>query len=67
MTFLIIACSKCGKLFLAKADQKTRNCPYCGSTVIVYKAKKVASAANAYEASALLRKLKGAQKGTHFG
>jgi len=43
---------------LAKADQKTRTCPYCGAKVDVEKAKTVASAANAYEASEILRKLK---------
>jgi DNA-directed RNA polymerase subunit RPC12/RpoP len=58
MSFLIIVCSKCGGFLLAKAEQKTRTCPYCGSKVLVDKAKKVASAQNAYEASEILRKLK---------
>jgi len=58
MTFHIVTCSQCGGLLLANAEQKTRTCPYCGSKVILYKAKKVASATNAYEASAILRKLK---------
>jgi len=43
---------------LAKAGQKTRTCPYCGSKVALDRAKKVASAENAYEASEILRKLK---------
>ncbi len=43
---------------MAKADQKTRTCPYCGAKVNVETAKTVASAANAYEASEILRKLK---------
>jgi DNA-directed RNA polymerase subunit RPC12/RpoP len=39
-------------------DQKTRTCPYCGSRVDVRRAKKVASAKNAFEASEILRDLK---------
>jgi DNA-directed RNA polymerase subunit RPC12/RpoP len=58
MSFLIVVCSKCGGFLLAKVEQKTRTCPYCGFKVLVDKAKKVASAQNAYEASEILRKLK---------
>jgi len=43
---------------LAKAEQKSRTCPYCGFKIVISKAKKVASAENAYEASTILRKLK---------
>jgi uncharacterized Zn finger protein (UPF0148 family) len=57
-TIIIVQCSECGGLLLAKADQKTRTCPYCGSTVTLTKAKKIASAENAIEASTILRKLK---------
>ena len=58
MSFLIVMCGRCGGFLLAKAEQKTRTCPYCGFKVLVEKAKKVASAKNAYEASEILRKLK---------
>jgi len=58
MSFLIVVCRKCGGLLLARAEQKTRTCPYCGFKVLVEKAKKVASAQNAYEASEILRKVK---------
>ncbi len=58
MSFLIVVCRKCGGLLLAKAEQKTRTCPYCGFKVLVDKAKKIASAKNVYEASEILRKLK---------
>jgi len=58
MSFLILACGNCGGLLLAKAEQKTRTCPYCGSKVDLSKAKRLASAENAYEASKTLRKLK---------
>jgi predicted transcriptional regulator of viral defense system len=43
---------------LAKAEQKTRTCPYCGSTVTLEKAKKVGSAKTSLEASKLLQRLK---------
>ena len=55
---LIVVCSRCGGFLLAKADQKTRTCPYCGSTVILEKAKKLAAAKTSSEASEILRKLK---------
>jgi DNA-directed RNA polymerase subunit RPC12/RpoP len=58
MPFLIVVCGRCGGLLLAKAEQKNRTCPYCGSKVLVDKARKVASAQNAHEASEILRKLK---------
>ena len=47
---------------MAAADQKTRTCPYCGARVEVKRAKKVASAKSAFEASEMLRKMK-SQKG----
>jgi uncharacterized Zn finger protein (UPF0148 family) len=55
---LIVVCSRCGGLLLAKADQKTRTCPHCDAQVVVGKAKKMASAESASEASMILRKLK---------
>jgi DNA-directed RNA polymerase subunit M/transcription elongation factor TFIIS len=55
---LIVACSRCGGLLLAKADQKTRGCPHCGYTIQLQKAKKMGSANTANEASIMLRKLK---------
>jgi DNA-directed RNA polymerase subunit RPC12/RpoP len=54
----IVVCSRCGGLLLAKADQKTRTCPHCGSTILLQKAMKLASANSANEASVMLRKLK---------
>jgi DNA-directed RNA polymerase subunit RPC12/RpoP len=47
---------------MAATDQKTRTCPYCGTRIYVRKAKKVASAKNAFEASEMLRTIKN-QKG----
>jgi RNA polymerase subunit RPABC4/transcription elongation factor Spt4 len=55
---LVIVCHNCGGLLLAKTEQKTRTCPYCGSTVVLQKARKLAVANTATEASAILRKMK---------
>jgi DNA-directed RNA polymerase subunit RPC12/RpoP len=57
-TTIIIMCARCGGLLMAKADQKTRTCPYCGSKVDLDRARKVASAETANEASIILRRLK---------
>jgi DNA-directed RNA polymerase subunit RPC12/RpoP len=57
LTFVVV-CHRCGGLLLAKAEQKTRTCPYCGSTVILEKAKKVGSAKTSLEATTLLQRLK---------
>jgi DNA-directed RNA polymerase subunit RPC12/RpoP len=55
---LIVVCAHCGGLLLAKREQKTRTCPYCGARVDVEKAKTVASAENAIKASEILKELK---------
>ncbi|MCK5593102.1 DUF1922 domain-containing protein, partial [Candidatus Bathyarchaeota archaeon] len=53
--YVVIICYKCGQLLLAKTDQKTRQCPYCETRLILDKTKKVASAKTAQEASVLVR------------
>ncbi|MEM3695126.1 MAG: DUF1922 domain-containing protein [Candidatus Bathyarchaeia archaeon] len=58
MSFLVVVCGKCGGLLLARAEQKMRTCPYCGFKMELCKAKKVASAKTAFEASVLLQNLK---------
>jgi DNA-directed RNA polymerase subunit RPC12/RpoP len=55
---IVVVCNRCGGLLMAADDQKTRTCPYCGSRVDVRRAKKIASAENAFEASEILRNLK---------
>jgi hypothetical protein len=45
-------------LFLAGYGQKTKLCPYCGKCVDLQKVLHVAKAANAMEASELLKQLK---------
>jgi len=64
---LVVVCSKCGGLLLARDEQKTRTCPHCSYKVDLHKARKVASARTAQEASTILRKLKSeaAQKQKH--
>jgi uncharacterized Zn finger protein (UPF0148 family) len=57
-SYVIVACSKCGRYLLAKSGQKTRTCPYCGCTVALNKTKKIASATTIREASKLLNELK---------
>ena len=61
-TKLIIVCSRCGGLLLSNADQKTKACIYCGSRFIVNKAKKLATAKDALEASKILQQIKRKKK-----
>ena len=60
-TTLIVKCPKCGGLMMAAEGQKTKLCPYCGARVDMTKAQRVASASNAFKASAMLKKLKNEQ------
>jgi DNA-directed RNA polymerase subunit RPC12/RpoP len=63
-SFIIVVCSKCGGLLAAKAEQKTRTCPYCGFKIVLEKSKHVASANDASDASRILKilKMKAAEK-----
>lgn len=56
--FIIVVCSRCGGLLAAKAEQKTKICPYCGFKIVSEKSKHVAVANNAREASVILKRLK---------
>ena len=55
---VIVVCNRCGGLLMAAVNQKTRKCPYCDSRVNVQRAKRVASAENAFKASEMLRAIK---------
>ena len=55
---VVLECGQCGGLLLAARTQKTRCCPYCGAKVDLKKAKRLASAESAMEASEILRQLK---------
>jgi acetyl-CoA carboxylase beta subunit len=59
---LIVKCTKCGGLMLVALGQKTKICPYCGTTVTLQKVQRLAAANNAFEASEMLRKIKSSQK-----
>jgi DNA-directed RNA polymerase subunit RPC12/RpoP len=59
---LIVKCVKCSGLMLAAAEQKTKVCPYCGTQINVQKAKRLAAAETAMEASEMLRRLKAEKK-----
>ena len=63
---IIVNCTQCGGLMLVAKVQKTKICPYCGTQVNLLKAKKIASAGTAMEASEILRKIKGEQKVNHI-
>jgi len=56
--YLVILCPECGKLLLAKSEQKTRTCPYCQKRIVIYKAIKVAKAKTAREASIIIQEIK---------
>jgi hypothetical protein len=62
---IIIKCIKCGGLTLCAKGQKTKVCPYCGTTINHLRAKKIAAANTALEASEMLRKLKAEQQQNH--
>ncbi len=57
-SFIIVVCGRCGGFLAAKAEQKTRTCPYCGSKILLSKSKHVAIANDAYEALNILKTLK---------
>jgi predicted RNA-binding Zn-ribbon protein involved in translation (DUF1610 family) len=54
----IIECIRCGGLLLVAEDMKSRTCPYCGTRVDVRRARKLASAEDAFAASEVLQELK---------
>jgi len=56
--YIVVVCSECGGYLLAKSGQKSRTCPYCGSRILLEKAKRIAYAKKADEALAILRRLK---------
>jgi DNA-directed RNA polymerase subunit RPC12/RpoP len=56
--YVVFVCYGCGQFLLAKADQKTKTCPYCSARITLVKAKKVARLKTAQEASYYIRALK---------
>jgi len=56
--YLIVVCGGCGRLLVADGSLKSRTCAYCGARVWLAKAKRVASARSAMEATELVQYLK---------
>lgn len=54
----IVECSRCSGLLLAAVGQKTKICPYCGARIDLHRAKRLASANDAFLASEMLRQIK---------
>ncbi|MBS7644508.1 MAG: DUF1922 domain-containing protein [Candidatus Bathyarchaeia archaeon] len=58
MGFLILVCGKCGRPSLAREENRSRRCPYCGSLVKITRLNVVASAEDAETARELLKNIK---------
>ena len=56
--YMVVVCYKCGQLLLAKAGQKTRQCPYCEVRLVLDKTKKVTHVRTGQQASNVIRALK---------
>ena len=56
--YLIVVCSKCGRLLVADAGKKSRRCPYCRARLLLAKTQRVGNAKTAMEASELAQHLK---------
>jgi DNA-directed RNA polymerase subunit RPC12/RpoP len=56
--YLMVACTRCGRLLLAASDKKTRSCPYCGRRVKIENARLIARSENAREARLVLQEAK---------
>ena len=56
--YLVVACTKCGRLLLAVSNKKTRSCPYCGRRVNLDDAKVIARSENPKEARQVLQETK---------
>jgi hypothetical protein len=58
LSYAIFLCSGCGRFLIARAGQKSKRCNYCECVVDLCRAKKIASAGSAREASKIMRGLK---------
>lgn len=56
--YVVFVCSGCGRFLVAKDGQKSKRCIYCESVVDLWRAKRVASAGSAREASRIVREFK---------
>ncbi len=60
--YIVILCHNCGRLLLARKNQRTRHCPHCETRISTERARVVAAATSAREASELIRALKQKKK-----
>jgi rRNA maturation endonuclease Nob1 len=58
LEYVVLVCNGCGQFLIAQVGQKTKNCNYCGASVALWKAKKIANVASAREASRIVKELK---------
>ena len=56
--YVVFVCVGCGRFLVAKVGQKSKRCNYCGMVVDLFRARRVASAGSAREASRVVRGLK---------
>jgi DNA-directed RNA polymerase subunit RPC12/RpoP len=56
--YLVVACTRCGRLLLAVSDKKTRTCPYCGHRVKLGEARVVTRSENPKKARLVLQETK---------
>jgi DNA-directed RNA polymerase subunit RPC12/RpoP len=54
-TYLVVACSKCRALLLARQGRKTRQCPYCGTKMNLMKTEVLWVTSDVEEARSILR------------
>ena len=53
--YLVIACAKCRALLLAQQGKKTRQCPYCGTKIILSRTEVLWITSDLEEARSILR------------
>lgn len=56
--YLIFKCRVCGKINMAKENQKIKTCVFCGKKNKLFKVKVLAKAQNQFEAKKTISKLK---------
>ena len=61
--YLIVSCSHCGGLQVARAGAKSKTCPYCGRRFSLLKAKVYGKARNGREAVEIVKILKYKKEG----
>ncbi len=60
--YLVVVCTRCGRLFLGVSEKRTRSCPYCGRRVRIEDARVIARSESAREARLVLQEAKTQQQ-----